>query len=383
MSAPRYPLAALLAGAFLLAGGAGLRASVPLPCPQAPHGLFVHAPNLPVMARHAEGIRKIILHHPTVAGANIVVPWSAVDRGPGADPRYDWTFVEEAVRPWLAAGKRIGFLVWAVAEGSAQEFGGVSMTPAYVLGQVDSVCDPARPQAPRTPVYWEPGCRDNYRAFLKAFAARYGDLPWVSYIRFGIGYGAEDFVQNDYNLPPLRQQWAAHGLSEAAWTRHTLDLMAFMAGLKCRAQLMVTINNFRFDNAAGINRLPAAVAGRAAELGLGFGTQGLSKYDLAQERERLDGVPGPKGTADWIRLFDQHAGRVPLEVQTMAWSAPDDSGRIGSLEPLVALALRHRAQILELYPSEWLVAYDPSHPAYAGHHAAYARLLEEAAAALD
>jgi hypothetical protein len=49
----------------------------------------------------------------------------------------------------------------------------------------------------------------------------------------------------------------------------------------------------------------------------------------------------------------------------------------------VALALRHRAQILELYPSEWLVAYDPSHPAYAGHHAAYARLLEEAAAALN
>jgi hypothetical protein len=382
-SSVRSRLAALLAGSWLLlAGGAG-RASSPPPCPAGPHGLFVHAPNLPVEARHAAGIQGIILRHPTVAGANIVVPWSAVDRGPGANPRYDWTFVEEAVRPWLQAGKRIGFLVWAVAEGSAQEFGGASMTPAYVLEQAPSVYDPAKPQVPRTPVYWEPACRDNYKAFLAAFAARYGSQPWVSYIRFGIGYGAEDYVQNDYDLPPLRGQWAAQGLSEAVWTQYSLDMLDFIGGLKCRAQLMVTINNFKFDNSGGINRLPAAVAARAAQLGVGFGTQGLSKYDLRQEQELLDGVPGPKGTADWLRLFDQHAGKVPLEVQTMAWSAPNDSGRIGSLGPLVALALRHQAQILELYPAEWLVAYDPSNPAYPAHHAEYAQVLEDAAALLD
>jgi hypothetical protein len=46
---------------------------------------------------------------------------------------------------------------------------------------------------------------------------------------------------------------------------------------------------------------------------------------------------------------------------------------------MIATALRNKAQILELYPAEWLVAYDPSYPGYGKYHAVYAKKLEEAA----
>jgi hypothetical protein len=49
---------------------------------------------------------------------------------------------------------------------------------------------------------------------------------------------------------------------------------------------------------------------------------------------------------------------------------------------MIALALRNKAQILELYPAEWLVAYDLSYPGYVKYHATYAKTLEETASIL-
>jgi len=97
----------------------------------------------------------------------------------------------------------------------------------------------------------------------------------------------------------------------------------------------VTINNFQFDNKKGINDLAIRVAARAVGYGMGFGTQGLSKYDLSQEKDMNSGVPGPKGTADWLRLFQQYAQLVPLEAQTICWSQPDGGGQVGSITDMI------------------------------------------------
>ncbi len=348
-----------------------------------PHGLFVHAPNLPVNDSIASDIQQYIITSPTVTGVNIVVPWSSVDRGPGAVPQYDWTFVENAVKPWTDAGKTVGFLVWGVAESSGQQFNGQSMTPQYVLDQVNSVFVASQPSIPRTPVYWEPGYSHNYRNFVKAFILEYGNKPWVSYIRFGIGYGAEDYVQNNYNVSPFADQWNLYGLSEVKWIEYSLDFIEYLATLHSPCQLMVTINNFQFDNQTGINNLAIDVAQEAVKRGIGFGTQGLSKYDLDQEHQMWDRIKGPKGTADWLCLFSQYYNQVPLEAQTMAWSQLNGGGRIGCLQAMVGLALRNHANILELYPSEWLVAYDPSYSGYGEYNAVYSKTLESAAAALS
>ncbi|MEM3191221.1 MAG: hypothetical protein QW292_03855 [Candidatus Parvarchaeota archaeon] len=55
--------------------------------PSAPHGLFVNAANAPQSLNNDSKILHYILTDPTVCGANLIIPWSSVDQGPGANPR--------------------------------------------------------------------------------------------------------------------------------------------------------------------------------------------------------------------------------------------------------------------------------------------------------
>src|SRR5579859_2424806 len=53
--------------------------------PGAPHGLFV----ILFPGARINGQTNILLHNPAICGANFYVVWKEVDRGPGANPRYD------------------------------------------------------------------------------------------------------------------------------------------------------------------------------------------------------------------------------------------------------------------------------------------------------
>jgi hypothetical protein len=70
---------------------------------------------------------------------------------------------------------------------------------------------------------------------------------------------------------------------------------------------------------------------------------------------------------------------VALELQTRKASNPDRSGIIGSMVDLLPFAIKMHTQILEIYPEDWYVAYDPSSPDYAQHHEEYQRAYESAA----
>jgi hypothetical protein len=41
--------------------------------------------------------------------------------------------------------------------------------------------------------------------------------------------------------------------------------------------------------------------------------------------------------------------------------------------------LRLRAQIFEIYPQDWLIAFNPGHPQYAKHHQEHEQAYAEAA----
>jgi len=71
--------------------------------PDRPHGLFVILFPAQRNSPFAAGLR----HNPVVCGANIYVVWGQVDKGPNANPRYDWSSVDDQIRPWTAAGKRV------------------------------------------------------------------------------------------------------------------------------------------------------------------------------------------------------------------------------------------------------------------------------------
>ena len=100
-------------------------------------GLFLNSSNLPT--QDWSRIERFILNDPTVTGANIVVPWSAIDRGPNVSPQYDWSFAYQAAKPWIDAGKKVNILLWGAAQKSEQEFNNQSVTPAYVLKDTDTV----------------------------------------------------------------------------------------------------------------------------------------------------------------------------------------------------------------------------------------------------
>src|ERR1700730_18409111 len=108
----------------------------PLPgvdVPNAPHGLFVLLfPGARVNAR-----AETLLRVSAVCGANIYIPWRNVDKGPGANPRYDWSSVDQQIGPWVAAGKVVNLIVWATGYGAK-----ANATPDYVFSSTPSVNSP-------------------------------------------------------------------------------------------------------------------------------------------------------------------------------------------------------------------------------------------------
>ncbi len=332
--------------------------------PKAPHGLFVNAANSPQSLSNESEILKYILPDSTVCGANLIIPWSSIDMGPGANPRYNWAFVDQSAEPWIKAGKIVNFIVWGAAEQTSQEYNGTSMTPSYVLKQVDTVkCGPD----PITPVYWEAGYLDNYEAFIQALVQHYGNAPWLGYIRFGIGTGGEDYPENGFDLSPCLSLWQSHGYSMELWQNYSLQLMKFEYSLGSPKTILVGLNQIQ-----GQNGVADAVATAAVRYGFGFGIQGFS---INQEKVNSSGSPC---YADWCALFKEYAGKVPLELQTTTHTYPDGTG-VGSLVQLAPFGLASGAQIFELYPQEWLIADDPSFPGYTQYHAAYSEALDQMA----
>jgi hypothetical protein len=330
----------------------------PLPSvavPDAPHGLFaIMFPDPEKQARTT----KLLVHNPVVCGANFYLVWNEVDRGPNANPRYDWSTVDARMAPWIAAGKRINLVMWATGYSR-----GSKVTPDYVFAKVHSVeC----PNFGRVPVFWEKDFMVNYQAFMAAAVEKYGSNPQVGYIRFGLGGGGETYPACMYALRD-------HGFSPGVWRKYILDMLEYEKTLTGTKQLMVGINSFGHPEDLGF---ADAVAERAARNGIAFGSQTLAIEDMHSEEN------GSPCQVDWCRNFHRFKGHVALELQTRKESNPDGSGVVGSMVDLVPFALKMGTQILEIYPEDWYVAYDPSSPDYEQHHADYQRAYEAAAKVL-
>jgi hypothetical protein len=349
-----------------------------------PRGLFLNAANLPT--QNQEEVAAFVIPDPTNCGANIIVPWSAVDNGSS----YDWTAVIEAARPWVRAGKTVNLLVWGAAQIKEQEFG-KPITPQYVLDQVSDVTcsyfDDEKQETfvyPRTPAFWEDGYKENYKRFARAVVKRFGGKPWVGFIRFGIGVGAESYPAN--GIPkannPCTARWtsAPMNLSYApdkniGWRDYSLEMIDFFSTLETSKPILVTINEY-----PGVGRpFGRLLADAAISEGFGVGTQGLT---LAQQ-EKYDA--GEACFADWCKIFDDNnaANQVILEVQTATQSSPQNVNRTGPLPPLLEFSLARGTQILELYRSEWVVANDPANPNFDTYSQVYKDALTEAARVLS
>lgn len=326
-----------------------------VPVPNAPHGLF--AIMFPDVQRQAKSA-QLLLHNPVVCGANFYLVWNQIDRGPEANPRYDWSQMDERITPWIAAGKQVNFITWATGYSERAK-----ITPDYVFAKVDSVeC----PNFGRVPVFWQKDFMRNYQDFMAAVVQKYGKNPNVGYIRFGLGGGGETY-------PACMFALKKKGFTPGVWQKYILEMLDYEKSLKFPKQLMVGINTFGQPPDLSF---ADAVAERAIDNGIAIGSQGLSEADM---RNHESGEPC---AVDWCRNFEKARGKVPLELQTLKASNPDRGGRIGSMVDLLPFALKMGTQIFEIYPEDWFVAYDPSSPEYAQYHQEYQRAYEAAAKVL-
>jgi len=322
--------------------------------PNAPHGLFVILfPGARINAQ-----TKILLHNPAVCGANFYVVWNEVDRGPGASPRYNWSSIDQQIAPWIAAKKKVNFIIWATTYQK-----GASATPDYVFARVPSVTCPA---FGHVPVFWNPDFMHSYQSFMSEVIEKFGKNPAVGYIRFGLGAGGEIY-------PACMHFMKDEGFTDSVWQKYIFDMLDYEKSLHSPKQLAVGLNAYgdppHLDFAT-------AVAERAVQNGIAIGNQGLTADDARND------ASGKPCMADWCRIFRLARGKVPLILQTGHPTEPDRSGEIGSLVDMLPFALGQRVQIFELYPQDWLVAYDPYTPGYPKYHQEYQRVLEDAARAL-
>lgn len=166
------------------------------------------------------------------------------------------------------------------------------------------------------------------------------------------------------------QAWTAQGLTAARWLDLSISQIDYEASLGSDHPLNVGINSF-----PGAPDLPDKVAAEAARYGMGFGMQGMTVTQVQDAQSHRPCY------ADWCSLFATWARQVPLEVQTYSPSTPAGSGPTGALpEQLDYVVTQAHAQVLELYPEDWLAADDPARPTYAQYHDVYAQALAQAAA---
>lgn len=350
--------------------------------PSAVHGLMVWLDSVD-LAKKEPAILQYLPKDPKLCGASIVVLWSGIDRGPTASPQFDFTPIERAMKPWVAAGKLVNLLFIGNNEVGTTD----TATPSWVLAQtganaVDLVpCPNPGPGSvgPPTPVYWEQGYSTPWRAFIAKAIARYGRNPHVGYMRFGLGAGAEDFPQHGADGACFAA-WQKYGLSAKFWAQFSASLTRYIGNTARRnastVQQLVALNPF--EDASAPFPVANRVASAAAASGVGFGTENLGSGNYGTV---VESCTKNASVPYWCAAFQAHAGVVPLEFQPINFTLQPGT-HIAPLPSLLPYAIANHAQIFELYPQEWLTADDPTFSTYAAHHVAWQRALTRAAATL-
>lgn len=344
--------------------------------PNAPHDIFVLAGSQPLsQTATGQSIQQYLLNNPDVCGATVFVNWNLVDNGPGANPRYNWSVIDNLIAPWAQAGKIVNLVLdnsgYPVNQGTI-----IQGVPAWLQPQLETVtCG-----ADVAPVYWQPAFVSNWQTYVAAVVARYSADPDVGYLHIGVATGAQTLVVGAKSGPCLAS-WDAAGY-ETQWPAYVQQMISFAGSLGSPKALIVSFNDYaNYPVASQIFQWDA-------QAGIGTGFSGLQAADAA---DYASGQPCGQSGTNWCALYDQYAGKIPLFVQTLGQSDPgagltnlqpseQAAQATGPLPPLLQTALATHTQIFEIYSADLLVAFDPSYQGYSQYHSEYEQALASLAA---
>lgn len=350
--------------------------------PSAPHGMYVWNPYKVHGGVYEPLIEQnVIGKDPNFCGVSLVISWSEVETSKGG---YDYSTVNSEAAPYAKAGLRVNLLFADAAEVGGSD----GATPSWVFTQDGVQQFTCAGQS--YPDWLDPNFESDYETFIaqmvKHFSAG-GSDPYVSnigYMRFGIGAGVEAYPGHIEGLGvsphPCLDAWATvtPSFSYAAWLQHTLNIINTVVTAQAGhpdKQLMIPLNyvsTYDSSNTHDVYTYANAAAAAAAAGGVAFGTE-----NLGTTWGKI--WPAGAGTtptacnptmqyqdAYWCQAFNRHLGVVPFEFQPIV-SPIDPLGKDETMANWLQLALLNNAQLLEIYPQDWVFANDPSEfPSFTG-----------------
>ena len=132
---------------------------------------------------------------PVLAAGELHFYWSQIEPRPGV---FDWQRVNDAMQPWVAAGKQVVLRISAAGDESWSYRAGHA-TPAWVYAA--GVASITTSNGSVLPVYWGPSFERDWGAFIAAMARRYDGDPHIAYVEAGIGEGGETLAETETNDP--------------------------------------------------------------------------------------------------------------------------------------------------------------------------------------
>jgi hypothetical protein len=204
---------------------------------------------------------------PDLAGVDLVYYWSQIEPSPGV---YDWTVIDQAMAPWVAAGKQVVLRISTAGATSWDPPYSGRATPAWVLADgTRTVTD----RGSVFPVYWDSAYLDDYRTFVQALGAHYDGDPSVAFIQPGIGMGGETLPETDAS-PAGIAAWQAAGYTDGLWLSTAEELASFYRDAFTRTPVYPLVDRTFFDgNGADIDTFMAWLR---AVPGWGLQNDGLS-----------------------------------------------------------------------------------------------------------
>jgi hypothetical protein len=304
-------------------------------------------------------VQTYLMNNSTVGGVVFWLEWASADKGPGSNPQYDFSAFDAEIAPWIAAGKKVNIVVWAVSDTPTN-----TATPQYVWNALGS-SNITTCAGEKIPNYFQSAFQLPYEAFMAQVINHYNGNGSIGYIRIGLARGGETWPAPNFGTDPCTSTFTNKwGWTETTWTNYVNAMLNYEATLKSTKQLMVGIDSY--DSTT----MPDSEAATAVSLHIAFGNQGMEANDIKNY---------PHCSSDWCNLFDEYTGDVPLELQSIALSSPQGNQPVGSLVTLLPFAVSHHVTILEIYCDDWLLAFDPNYPGNSTYGAAYQTAFKLAA----